>query len=78
MCPGKKSSRHVWGLWLAAGGCVLCLNPYFVLFALPIVLLGTALILTSELGVESKIAFSSLPWLLPIVFYTWLIYCNHP
>jgi len=76
MSVNAKSSRHVWGIWLALVGGLLCINPYFVLFAFPIALTGTGLIWASGLDVKWKIVFSLLPWLLPIVFYSLIIYYN--
>ena len=77
MSVNTKSSRHVWGIWLAFGGGLLCINPYFVLFAFPIALVGTGLIWASDLTAKWKIMFSLLPWLLPTAFYALIISYNY-
>ena len=70
----KKNNKHVWGLWLSFVGGFLCINPYFLIFALPVTLVGITLLWFSALDVKSKIGCSLLPWLLPVAFYAMLIF----
>jgi hypothetical protein len=74
MSTGKKSSKQTWGIWLGLGGGLLCTNPYFILFAFPITLVGIGLIWASELDIKAKLAFSALPWLLPVAFYSIIVF----
>jgi hypothetical protein len=73
MLNNEKNSKHVLGLWLAFGGGILCINPYFILFAFPITLVGICLIWFSTMDILSKIVFSLLPFVLPVAFYSLII-----
>lgn len=73
MLNNGKNSKHVLGFWLAFGGGVLCIIPYFILFAFPIILVGICLIWLSTMDILSKIVFSLLPFVLPVAFYSLVI-----
>jgi len=68
-----KSNKQVWGMWLAFGGGFLCLNPYFLVFALPVALAGVALIWASALDRHSKRLLSILPFLPPVGLYGFIL-----
>ena len=70
MSAGEKKRKHVWGFWLAFGAGVLGINPYFLIFAFPLVLIGIGLVWAPEVNIRFKIMLSPLPFLPPIAFYS--------
>jgi hypothetical protein len=66
----SKNNWPIGRIVLAFLGGLLCCNPYFLVFALPL-LLGSVLSLwVTGLELHLKILFTILPFLLPIAVYS--------
>jgi hypothetical protein len=70
MATTKKNSWPIGRIGLAFFGGLLCCNPYFLIFALPLTLGSVVSLWVTGLALRLKILFTALPFLLPLAVYS--------
>ncbi len=70
MSTTNKNSWPIGRIGLAFLGGLLCCNPYFLIFALPLILGSVLSLWITGLELRLKILFTILPFLLPMAVYS--------
>ena len=73
MKTSVSNRKHVVGLTCLVLACLLSFVPYFLIFTIPLFLIGVALVYLSTIDTPSKIAVCLLFALPPSIFYFVLI-----
>lgn len=65
----QDSTQFLIGVWWVIISCFICINPYFLIFGLPLYVIGAIILLSSKEPTNKKLNWTFVPFGILILFY---------